>query len=261
MLEMVGFGLLRSLFSDDWFNIILTGREKSRIYDASFHANTYLLGDVLTARCEIRASYPRHSPDTPLKTKANENEKGKVFRKGYSTLAENIGSLMEDSKSSDVTLKVGEETFQAHRAILASRSKVFNGMFGSGMKEDQEGVVQIVEMKSSAVKEMLQYIYAGKIEELSMDRAMDLYAAADRYDLQELRGWCKDFIVNHVSSADVLNVAVLADLYRDEELTEASRRVFKQESKAIMMSPGSRDFSRNHPSVYMDLLEFTLNDS
>ncbi|XP_054720362.1 speckle-type POZ protein-like isoform X2 [Uloborus diversus] len=216
-----------------------------------------LADEVLRVGCYLTITKLKHilatNPVAP--TAGNEIT---FSKQGHKTLAENLGNILEDLHFSDVTLKVEEETFQAHKAILASRSKVFDGMFKSSMKESQETVVEIAEMKPPIIREMLQYIYAGTIGNLSMDAAIDLYVGSDRYDLQELKGWCKEFILEHISSDDVCRVAVIADLHSDEELAKASRRVFKEDPKTIIESETWRDFGKDNPSLQTDLLESAL---
>ncbi|XP_054711304.1 speckle-type POZ protein-like [Uloborus diversus] len=185
--------------------------------------------------------------------------KKKFAKRGHTVLAENIGTFLEDTRFSDVLLKAGDQTFQAHKAILASRSKVFDGMFQSGMKESQENVVEIAEMSPAIVKQMLQYIYSGSVEELSMDTAIDLYIGADRYDLQELKEWCREFILKHISSDKVCKVAVIADLHSDEELTMASKRVFKENLKVILSSEAWREFGKKNHTLQTNLLESALS--
>ncbi|XP_054722837.1 speckle-type POZ protein B-like, partial [Uloborus diversus] len=198
-----------------------------------------------------------------LLNKLKKKEKIKVqekafLKQGHEILTEKFGNILKDSKFFDVTLKVGDETIPAHKAILAGRSSVFEGMFESNMKESRENVVEIAEMTPAIVKEMLQYIYTGTIENLSVDAAVDLYVASDRYDLQELKGWCKEFILEHISSDDVCRVAVIADLHSDEELAKASRRIFKDNPKTIVESETWRDFKKENPSLHADLLESAL---
>ncbi|XP_054713332.1 speckle-type POZ protein-like [Uloborus diversus] len=212
--------------------------------------------DILFIRCELKVALIKTSSDDI--ERAFQDETKKFVHTGSSELAENIGNAFEHGRLSDVTLKVGEHQFQAHKIILASRSRVFDGMFDSGMKESKENVVEILDMELSTAKEMLQYIYTGKLEELTMERALVLYVAADRYDLQELRRWCKEFILENVSHHDVCRVAELAELHTDEDLAKAARRVFKENSKIILISKTWRDFAKNNPVLYSNIMEETL---
>ncbi|XP_054718676.1 TD and POZ domain-containing protein 1-like [Uloborus diversus] len=215
--------------------------------------------NVLSVCCNFTASTVMQNSDDESETESDEDEDEIEFSKsGPLVLAEDIGKAIEPCRHSDVTLKVGKNEFQAHKIILASRSKVFDAMFESDMKENRQNAVDIIQMKPSIAKEMLLYIYTGKVERLSMDRALDLYVAADRYDLQELKEWCQRFVQKHVSPKDVCQVAELAELHNDKKLAKTVRRVFKEESQRILISKEWRDFAEKNPVLYSNLMEGAL---
>ena len=54
-----------------------------------------------------------------------------------STLHKDIGEVLRSGSFSDVTLRVGEKQFRAHKVILACRSPVFGAMFEHEMKESR----------------------------------------------------------------------------------------------------------------------------
>ena len=82
-----------------------------------------------------------------------------------------------------------------HKVILGARSPVFNAMFVHNMTESQEKKIDIEDLDIETVKDMLKYMYAGKIENLNT-RSPRLLEAADKYQLSELKEICevKDFI-------------------------------------------------------------------
>ena len=72
---------------------------------------------------------------------------------------------------------------------------MFNAMFVHNMTESQEKNIDIEDLDIETVKDMLKYMYAGKIENLNT-RSPRLLEAADKYQLSELKEICevKDFI-------------------------------------------------------------------
>ncbi|XP_054720869.1 speckle-type POZ protein-like [Uloborus diversus] len=213
-----------------------------------------LADNVLTVFCSFTAATLKHTLEAQSVTQTTDVSRSVSSR--MPELAENIGTFLANPRFSDVNLKIGEEVLQAHKVILACRSKAFDAMFKSEVQDCI--VVELPEVKLSTAKEMLQYIYTGKIEDLSMDRATDLYVAADRYDLQELKGWCRDFILQHISANDVGKVAILADLHCDEKLANLAKRVFKEKTKSIVGSEEWKDFAMRNPAVYANLVESAL---
>ena len=62
--------------------------------------------------------------------------------------------LMSQSGAlSDVTFKVGAETFQAHKQILAGRSPVFCAMFKAGGVEATTGEITVEDIDPVAFKQ------------------------------------------------------------------------------------------------------------
>ncbi|XP_054722583.1 TD and POZ domain-containing protein 4-like [Uloborus diversus] len=200
--------------------------------------------------------------DSNLRLLDREAHNFRSSHRGYATgslhLDTNFTNALLNSSLSDVTLKVGKVEFPAHKIILASRSKVFQGMFESGMKESQENVVNLVEMQETTAENMLQYIYTGCIKELTMEGAFDLYVAADRYDLRELVVCCQDFILKNISAEHVCEVAALANVHNDEELAMASKITLKENFKEVLNSEKWRAFAKNQPDLYTELLESSV---
>lgn len=94
-------------------------------------------------------------------------------------LADDLGSLFESGKFSDVILSVNGTEFNAHKSILAARSEVFSAMFEHEMEEKKQNRVEIVDMDESVLSEMLKFIYTGRSPCLEK-MADDLLAAADK---------------------------------------------------------------------------------
>lgn len=94
-------------------------------------------------------------------------------------LSDDLGSLFETGKFSDVILNCSGSEFSAHKSILASRSPVFAAMFEHEMEEKKQNRVEIIDMEKNVLSEMLKFIYTGK--STNLDRmAADLLAAADK---------------------------------------------------------------------------------
>ena len=86
--------------------------------------------------------------------------------------------------------------------ILGARSLVFNAMFVHNMTESQEKKIDIEDLDIETVKDMLKYMYAGKIENLNT-RSPRLLEAADKYQLSELKEICE--VNNNIYLKNVSN--------------------------------------------------------
>ncbi|GIY69858.1 TD and POZ domain-containing protein 3 [Caerostris darwini] len=117
------------------------------------------------------------------------------------------------SSYADVNLKCGSVTVPAHKSILAARSPVFAAMFATEMRENLTNVVDITDLDVSALRNMLTFMYSGRIENLTAASAGDLLFAADKYQLQGLKTMCSDFLKSKLSLQNVLMILAAGDLY------------------------------------------------
>ena len=77
---------------------------------------------------------------------------------------QNMASLFESGKHSDVSFVIGDAKFPAHKAILSARSVVFAAILEhEATKVAQERKVEIKDVPSRTFKELLQFLHTGKI--------------------------------------------------------------------------------------------------
>ena len=76
--------------------------------------------------------------------------------------------------------------FKAYKYILAYRSSVFKKMFENEMEEKKTNHVLIESIAEYVFKEMLRFIYIGKVFNINK-LAFELIQAADRYDVPHLK--------------------------------------------------------------------------
>lgn len=104
---------------------------------------------------------------------------------------------------------------------ILCRSPVFNAMFIHNMTEAQEKIIDIEDLDIETVRDMLKYMYAGKIENLNT-RSPRLLEAADKYQLSELKEICEETLCDNLTVDSCLECLVLADLHTAEDLKQAA---------------------------------------
>ena len=96
---------------------------------------------------------------------------------------QDVATLLETGKYSDVLLVVGEKEYQAHKNILSARSSVFASMLELNVETNKENKeqqkIEIADMKVEVFDEMIKYIYSGRIDSLEK-HAADLFVAANK---------------------------------------------------------------------------------
>ena len=111
----------------------------------------------------------------------------------------------------------GTPIFYAHKAVLAMRSKVFAAMFSHDMLESANKAVELPDIESDVLKELLTYIYTGeypKIEEL----AESLIYHAEKYELDHLKALCEEQLSYDLQVDNAARILLLADACKAEQL-------------------------------------------
>ncbi|UYV69899.1 SPOPL [Cordylochernes scorpioides] len=134
------------------------------------------------------------------------------FQEPKSRWSEDMRSLLESHKFSDVALKACGHKVLAHKNILAARSPVFAAMFEHDMKENRESLVEIEDMEPEVLEEMVRFIYTGQSPKLD-SMADRLLPAADMYGLERLKAMCEVSLASTLTSENAMKVLVLADTH------------------------------------------------
>ena len=103
-------------------------------------------------------------------------------------------------------------TFPVHKAILAARSPVFAKMFEHEMQESLTSRVELSDIDPEVVKEMLVYIYTGRVPKIE-EMANDLLYVADKYKLHHLKSLCKQHLTYKLQVNNAARIIQLAYLH------------------------------------------------
>lgn len=102
-------------------------------------------------------------------------------------ILKSINRLRKEKKLCDITLKVGEKEFCAHRVILSACSDYFCAMFTGNMEESQKSVVELQGLDSDTMEFILDFVYTESIR-VSVENVQALLPAAC---LLQLTGMCR----------------------------------------------------------------------
>ncbi|XP_037443745.1 BTB/POZ and MATH domain-containing protein 3-like [Triticum dicoccoides] len=186
-------------------------------------------------------------------------------------LSEHLNHLFVTKVGVDVTFEVGHETFAAHRCVLASRSAVFMAELFGPMKEGIaiDDAIQIQDMEPNVFKALLNFVYTDLMPEMEVEGQAGeavskvtwlrhLLAAADRFDLQQLKSMCEERLSEHINLGSVTAILGLAAQHHCRGLKEACLEFLKVQSAAIlegvMATSDWQHISATDPSVLNELI-------
>nr|XP_014103380.2 protein roadkill isoform X1 [Bactrocera oleae] len=200
-------------------------------------ANGLLPEDKLTIFCEVSVV----ADSVNISGQSNIVQ----FKVPECRLSEDLGALFDNEKFSDVTLAVAGREFQAHKAILAARSEVFNAMFEHEMEERKLNRVDIHDVDHEVLREMLRFIYTGKAPNLEK-MADDLLAAADKYALEKLKVMCEEALCLNLSVETAAETLILADLHSADQLKAQTIDFINTHATDVMETAGWQSMIATH---------------
>ncbi|KAI3943706.1 hypothetical protein MKW98_004211 [Papaver atlanticum] len=142
-----------------------------------------------------------------------------------SDMIQNLKGLLESGTGFDITFQVGNESFKAHKSILAAQCPVFRAQFFGLVGNPDMETIAIEEFDPFAFKAMLLFLYSDKIPEprglsdLDAHRTSttimeNLLVAADRFVLARLKLMCESKLCEEITANTVATTLVLADRYQ-----------------------------------------------
>ncbi|XP_035220456.1 speckle-type POZ protein B-like [Stegodyphus dumicola] len=226
--------------------------KKDENWKCAEFSRTYTINveDVLLLRCEIKLSNGSFSSDTVKSSCVFE-----TFMI-YPYLHRSLRNLYESGKFSDVTIVVDSRRFPVHKFILCSHSSVFCRMFETEMIESESNQVQISDVDPDIIHAMLLFIYSGGVEKLCVETAMQLYTAADKYDVLALKKMCASFLKSNISVKNVCNILQLAEMHSDDDLLWNAFEFFSDHLQEIFSTKEWKESSKNH--VYARLMQHVM---
>ncbi|XP_011871172.1 PREDICTED: speckle-type POZ protein A-like [Vollenhovia emeryi] len=171
-----------------------------------------------------------------------------------STLLDNLGLLFDDQKFSDVTIAVRGKEFQVHKVILAAQSPVLSAMFEHEMKERETNRVDITDMDPEVWREMVRFIYTGKVANLK-EMANDLFSAADKYGVESLKKKCEVALVEKLNFKNATEIFILADLHDAPRLKAYVIDFIVTYATDVMDTEGFESMASSYPHLTKEILQ------
>jgi hypothetical protein len=99
---------------------------------------------------------------------------------------------------------------------MKARSLYFEKLFLSDMVETGKMSATLEDLQADTFEEALHYIYTGEVKESAGILALELYQAADLFQIDDLKAECLSLIDKNISKQNVLAVYDLIELHNIE---------------------------------------------
>ncbi|XP_020884817.1 BTB/POZ and MATH domain-containing protein 3 isoform X2 [Arabidopsis lyrata subsp. lyrata] len=142
-----------------------------------------------------------------------------------SNMGQGLKDLLDSEVGCDIAFQVGDETYKAHKLILAARSPVFRAQFFGPIGNNNVDRIVIEDIEASIFKAMLSFIYTDVLPDVHeitgstsassfTNMIQHLLAAADLYDLARLKILCEVLLCEKLDVDNVATTLALAEQHQ-----------------------------------------------
>lgn len=139
-----------------------------------------------------------------------------LSRETSSSLGRDMRTLVNNPTFSDIILVPTDgNRVHAWKGILCARSVFFHAMFLSPLRESAESVVELNDVSHDILVRVIEFIYTDElnVQQLTVEMAILLLSAANRYILERLKFLTETWLLDRVADENVYSLFLAADLY------------------------------------------------
>ncbi|XP_061401789.1 speckle-type POZ protein-like [Musca vetustissima] len=175
------------------------------------------------------------------------------------TISKDLANILASKEFSDLTLVSQDKIeFKVHKVLLCARSEVFAAMFRNDLEEKKTGSIQIEDMDSKVLKELLNYMYTD--EKISKEMATDLFVAGNKYAMSGLQEMCENMLIETMSVDSVADILLLADRHSSDRLKSKAVQFAIKNIKSVSMTDGWKRLRANNLELCTDVLEKAVQE-
>jgi speckle-type POZ protein len=177
-----------------------------------------------------------------------------IFSGGERNALKQLTELYVQQNQCDVQFNLQDDQhIGGHSHILVARSPVFAAMFQREMMEKKTGQVSIQDIQPDIFKQLLHYIYSGRLPLLLTETtAQRLFEAADKYDIGDLKEECVSFLLLCIRVDNVINLMAWAHIHSVDELKEETLKFTSFHGKEISLLEDWENLTKNYPEVCLE---------
>lgn len=128
-----------------------------------------------------------------------------------------LSGLQKQGIMCDVTIKIDDQEFNAHRNILSASSDYFFAMFNGNMKERNQREITITGVDKDSMKVIMGFIYTGEII-LDWSNVEPILQGANLMLVQSVKDACSRFLESRLNVKNCLGIQSLAETYACQKL-------------------------------------------
>lgn len=160
-----------------------------------------------------------------------------------------------------VYCRVEDQTFSAHRIVLASTIPYFYAMFTCNMAESRIKDITMKEIEPSALESLINFAYSGQVR-IDNQNVQSLMMGASFLQLLKVRNACADFLISRFHPYNVLGIRHFADSMSCTHLIQAADKYIDKNFSKVAQSNEflTLDFEELSDLIKRDFLNITSEE-
>ena len=150
-----------------------------------------------------------------------------------------MNSLNQDRKDAakycDFRIIVNGYIFPVHKSVVGPLSDFFDSMFFSEMRETYEHQVIIDTISKDVMELVVEFFYTSKIQ-ITSNNVYDIMEAANYLNLQNVKQFCTNFLLNEVEPENCFKLKKISKLYDCQTLTRKIDSVIERHFETVLSS-------------------------
>lgn len=170
-----------------------------------------------------------------------------------STLVSDLRSFLQDDEFTDVTFVVDKQHVRAHK-IMLMRCPYFRAMFLGDMKESSQDTIRLEQIRHEIFLLLLGYLYTDEVV-VPLEHAMELFVAADQFDVPRLRAMCELRMLQSLTVENVATVFLAADLHSAISLRGKALKYILNHFETVSKTPAFEEMARSNVELVFEILK------
>ena len=152
------------------------------------------------------------------------------------TVLERNSHMFNNSDMSDIsfTCEGSDQTFYAHKYVLATSSAVFHAMFYGDLAE-KNSIVHLSDTDEKSLEEFFRFLYTDKCN-LSTDNVISVMYLSKKYIVPSLTEYVKAQLVREMEPANVLDILEQAIHFEEKDLEAKCWQVIEWRTSEVVNS-------------------------
>ena len=153
----------------------------------------------------------------------------------------------------DIVVECEGQEIRGHSLVFIARSNVFAKTLQTDMKEKQEGRIHIERASMVDVKQLVDYMYSGKLD-TSYVRLRELLVLADRFEVLQLVQLCSSKLSESLNKNNALELGIFGDSYNSKTLVEICAQFIAANMKESLSQEAWMEIKKS-PNLMFEIIK------